>query len=1029
MTIGKNGVKMAINHKNMLKKGQLLKLFNILYTVLFVLVMSSIGTAEQNPLIPGPHVLKKAPFKQEMAIFSLEDRGIGLLDKGQIKNVISNYGILSNFHLSAPALQWPRNAEDVQQYGFGVDLIILADDVLIHSIYDPSSVNQDFGWEAADGSNGNLFNDSRTEENTAADGVSPILASSDRQATWPTNNGEPFWPGLFRADLENPGSYAENEFTSDRDIYCEFTDTKDVGIRIKQHSYSYSRAYAEDFLFFRFFIHNDGNEDLDDVYTGFQADLKPDFYADDRIGVLAVEPFDNDPSFIYKWDLNGIPQRDDSSHFEQWVGPLGVIGLGFIKTPGNAGITSFHYYHDDNSPVEDETFAGLIKNEPSSLENPEYYFHGSDSTFDDVSLWEDVDKDELPGAEITFLVATGPFSLAAGDSTEFSMVIAIGADTTDLQNNLETAYFMGKTKKFQGSGPPATPHLTAVPTDGEVRLYWNDEAESSIDALTGYSDFEGYRLYKSYDRGLTWGEPVTNWWGDPISFLPIFQCDIIDSIIGLDPAYSADFPSAHAWLGDDTGLRHSYIDTDVTNGVEVWYSLTSYDRGVFNPEYPDSTEPSYETGRGVSPFEQNVASVVPGTRSSNIEPFNPYIDLHQVAGQEADGKLEIEVINEFDLTGHSYRIEFTDTTYMDMVEDTLIEVTHPLMTLIDLERSSSEFTDNLTNETFLYMGIPLTGDGMPVVDGFRINALNVDGPGLDTMYWSVVNGEECTFDWWTEDRHPDNFRTFDEIIEGWDDWKITITEDSILVPYFAAGFGEDPMGEIFMQLEIERIPYPYTDSTTVVSDFLMLSDLRSFPPFADRDDILGPLGWDLVPGGAGYNPHVYEGTTDADWPDMLVLGDDDDNSEGSLLYLKTQNGPETAIPPSVGDEFYIHTLKPFSESVKYEFTTSAPEQIGGSELSNIKVVPNPFIVKSGLETGDYDSRVMFTHLPAKCSIRIYTVDGRKVRTLDHYSSSGEGYEYWDLLNSEGQKVAFGLYIYVVKTPDDEKVTGKLMIIR
>ena len=36
---------------------------------------------------------------------------------------------------------------------------------------------------------------------------------------------------------------------------------------------------------------------------------------------------------------------------------------------------------------------------------------------------------------------------------------------------------------------------------GSVKIYWDDMAESTTDVLTGYSDFEGYKIYKSVDGG------------------------------------------------------------------------------------------------------------------------------------------------------------------------------------------------------------------------------------------------------------------------------------------------------------------------------------------------------------------------------------------------------------------------------------------------------------------------------------------------------------------------------------------------
>ena len=55
--------------------------------------------------------------------------------------------------------------------------------------------------------------------------------------------------------------------------------------------------------------------------------------------------------------------------------------------------------------------------------------------------------------------------------------------------------------------PPSIPNLQAVSKNEKVILMWDNEAENSIDPLTGYSDFEGYRIYRSTDGGISWGTP------------------------------------------------------------------------------------------------------------------------------------------------------------------------------------------------------------------------------------------------------------------------------------------------------------------------------------------------------------------------------------------------------------------------------------------------------------------------------------------------------------------------------------------
>ena len=52
--------------------------------------------------------------------------------------------------------------------------------------------------------------------------------------------------------------------------------------------------------------------------------------------------------------------------------------------------------------------------------------------------------------------------------------------------------------------------------------------EQSSDSLTGYFDFEGYRLYRSTDGGKTWGGPddrLYDFNGKLVGWLPYAQFD------------------------------------------------------------------------------------------------------------------------------------------------------------------------------------------------------------------------------------------------------------------------------------------------------------------------------------------------------------------------------------------------------------------------------------------------------------------------------------------------------------------------
>ena len=183
----------------------------------------------------------KPPPGGSSGLFSKSDRGVGVMTKGELSNVTGNFGLLSDFHYFAPALHWPSEASDVQQYGFGIQFIVAVKGNVIKSVSDPRSELEEFDWEAKDGSKGDLFSNVRTESNTASDGT-PYLAHSDLRSTWPLDDeAKPFWPGPFRTDIDpaSPtyGDEVEGEFTSDSDILGVYDDAESdqgpIGIEVR----------------------------------------------------------------------------------------------------------------------------------------------------------------------------------------------------------------------------------------------------------------------------------------------------------------------------------------------------------------------------------------------------------------------------------------------------------------------------------------------------------------------------------------------------------------------------------------------------------------------------------------------------------------------------------------------------------------------------------------------------------------------------------------------------------------------------
>lgn len=105
-----------------------------------------------------------------------------------------------------------------------------------------------------------------------------------------------------------------------------------------------------------------------------------------------------------------------------------------------------------------------------------------------------------------------------------------------------------------------------------------------------------------------------------------------------------------------------------------------------------------------------------------------------------------------------------------------------------------------------------------------------------------------------------------------------------------------------------------------------------------------------------------------------------------------------------------------------------------ADMDKIRVVPNPFVISARWDEerlgnyafGEPVRNVSFTNLPAQSTVKIYTVDGDLVQTLQHNGPSGR--LEWNMLSSEQRPVVSGIYFYHVKSDLGEKV-GRFAIIR
>lgn len=130
---------------------------------------------------------------------------------------------------------------------------------------------------------------------------------------------------------------------------------------------------------------------------------------------------------------------------------------------------------------------------------------------------------------------------------------------------------------------------------------------------------------------------------------------------------------------------------------------------------------------------------------------------------------------------------------------------------------------------------------------------------------------------------------------------------------------------------------------------------------------------------------------------------------------------------------------PESNALEITPGTAPPENVG-----EVAVVPNPYRgdvdynsmnppwerpPESRDRWLEQDRRIQFINLPANSTIKIYTLSGQLVETLEH-NNADRGFEDWNLTSSVNQAVASGIYLFTVTNNETgDTQTGKFVIIK
>ena len=239
-------------------------------------------------------------------------------------------------------------------------------------------------------------------------------------------------------------------------------------------------------------------------------------------------------------------------------------------------------------------------------------------------------------------------------------------------------------------------------------------------------------------------------------------------------------------------------------------------------------------------------------------------------------------------------------------------------------------------------------------------------------------------------------------------------------------------------------PYNSNPDNMRASDY----EIRWFSEIADTSALGAATApfqiWDVTPGRlptkkdfAVLDYEIRNGTWDINEEVVLLEPGEGLNISWQISIRPAEN--TQTIEHAPGDIFYIATDRPFDENDIYKYKTYASKidaEKATSELDEIRVVPNPYVVTNILEPLDRQNprdrgprRIYFDKLPASCKIKIYTVTGELVKEINHESAFDNGQEFWDLTTKDNFPIAYGIYIYHVDAGKLGEKIGRLAIIK
>lgn len=963
-------------------------------------------------------------------------------NKNQWNLAVTNYGTFGN-GIGRSGGEWPAGSGDMYIYGAGIWIGCIkrgagVKDTLVSIGYNPNSGASEMTPGCYDNAPGGYGGRSYERVYITPDfPPNPLDFPEDlrsRIATPVRIVGSPDTAWFY---------YIPRTAVSTGDAWAVFNDRdperhtagrspRPIGLEVYQSIYSWTLPWNKDIVFFKLDVRNRSDDTLRDLYLAIGADPDVGNAADDRAGLC-----------LAKYVYNRYPNPTDSAYadnlgyvYSEDASPAGFVGFDFLQSPfwkdangrmrevaplpGNDSIYP-NGCDDNRNGLIDEPSEGrqvgmsafkifILANDPKTDGDQYLGMAGWDWT-ETPPVRAPYDSIDPAPEDKRFLQATGPVTLAPNELTTVTVAV-IGARADRSGDPSTWPYYLAVASRAAQQAydnnwimpePPPSPNVTTIPGDGRVTLIWDDLPERAVDRFFPLSrtllnpfyveqDFQGYKVYRSRT-------------GQPGDWQLLAQFDRLDGLTFEDTTVVESLRTR----AKDVGLSYCYVDSsDLRLGFPYYYAVTAFDinyvggRIDTTPVRPPDTL-SLESGlTGVRAVPRTVpyAYVPPSSDWTRVS-GNPRLQL----------LLEPFAVSPHAVRNDTFRVLFQKPVYdaakrqpryrycvLRNSGDTVVPVTG-----FSVRLAGRRDTTRMVATVFDSVIVNVRQSGDSAVDTVRawMPVLQI---GLKLImdsipyqfYRTVRTGGSYP---------PDSVVLRNDGPDNKGHWAYRGSNYRIAFKRLGSALSAD-VHDMDNDLPV---PYRYMKSLTA-AQWADSADGWCFQTINDAAETIAP----------GQTRFMY------------VAG-------ARFQFRPSGNPVIDSIIPAAGDTWYLYTqtLTPAPYCSEFRVVFTAATRADSAGQLNVRVVPNPYLVRNEWERHKDFRKLKFINLPAHCNIYIYNLAGDLVRTIRHDETRPEvggvpgqygGDEDWDLLNARQQKPAPGVYIFHVEADDGRAQTGKFVVI-